>query len=125
MVKSQLWSLVAIGHCQAMIANCVKICYRISPKLFSQPGEEARRSCVGAWSFTSGQVATKAKLFGLTPLSAQISAFKFQNLSVIPLKSVVFGKVLVFDSNTTISRGVWLKHHSNRGVNNKHPPAER
>ena len=54
----------------------------------------------------------------LTPLSAQITASKFQNLSQIPLKN----------------RGVWLKHalkilktHSNfccRGVNSKRHAAE-
>ena len=58
------------------------------------------------------------RMIFLTPLSAQITASKFQNLSQIPLKN----------------RGVWLKHalkilktHSNfccRGVNSKRHAAE-
>ena len=39
----------------------------------------------------------------ITPLSAQISAPKFQNIEgLIPRKSVVFGKIVAFDTNTTI-----------------------
>ena len=56
----------------------------------------------------------------LTPLPTQNNASKFKNVSQILLKAtVVFGKDVVYDSNSPFFSGVWLKHHSCRSVNDK------